>query len=165
MSKKFKNKRSKTKKLPKRVRVILLTKLDNLGDAGEIKLVKPGYARNYLLPRKLAELATASAVNSLEKRKTNILKGFDKNKEGALLLKEKIEKLSSEFLLDSTIGGVPYGSLTKKEIVEELKKSDIIIDKNQLKLLSPIKSFGEFELPVQLMAEVVAALKIKISAK
>lgn len=165
MATKTVKKKKKIVKIPKRAKVILLNKISNLGEAGEIKMVKPGYARNYLLPRKLAELAHKSAIKSLEKRKESILKLSDKKREEALLLQEKIKNLRLEFNLQSSIAGTPYGSIGKKDIIETLKENDIIIGKNQVHLFAPIKGFGNYKILIQLMPEVSAELKLMIKQK
>ena len=131
-----------------------------------IEDVSDGYARNYLLPKKLAILATPGSLEAAEKRKDQRQAELEKKK---LELKELSEKLSSQeivILADTGEGGKLFGSVTAADIATAVKKdTGIDLDKKKITLDEPIKMVGEYSVAVKLFQDISAKLKIKISSK
>jgi large subunit ribosomal protein L9 len=131
-----------------------------------VEEVSEGYARNYLIPRKLAVLATPQALAAAEKRKEAKRKELEKRKEEMQALAERLSSL--EILMEVEAGeeGKLFGSVTAADIVEALRKaSGIELDKRKVELTDPIKTVGEYKVSVKLFPEVVASLKVKVLAK
>lgn len=131
------------------MKVILLQDIKNLGRKWDTKEVSDGYARNFLLPKKLAEIATGSALKEVERLKekeaqaqkeglgkTQELAGILQGKEVVISAKEKEGKL--------------FGSISAKDIVKALKKDNIILSPSAVELKSPIKEIGEYEVKIKL---------------
>lgn len=143
------------------MRVILLENIPGLGRGGDLKTVSDGYARNYLLPKKLAILAIPQEIEKWKIR----LAGEEKQKiEGfqqAKLLKEKIESLHLEKSLTAE-GGEAFGSLRKENIIDFLRENGIELSKNAIELDRPIKKAGEYAVLISLHPEISATLKIAV---
>lgn len=146
--------------------VILLQDVKSLGKKGELVKINDGYARNYILPKKLGVEANAKNLNDLklqkaaeEKRKKEI---FDE----ATALGKEIEAKTLVMAIKSGEGGRTFGSISTKEIAAELKvQYNIEIDKKKLVLADPIKSVGTHTVGVKLHPEVTAELKVKVGEK
>jgi large subunit ribosomal protein L9 len=147
------------------LQVILQSDVPNLGASGELVKVRPGFARNFLLPRKLAVPATTAQVNRLNHEKAVALARADKNKKEAQALAEKIGTL--KIVLARSVGEDDklFGSVTTKEIENEVKKTGVAIDRKKMHLAEPLKALGTFEIPVRLMADVTATLKVEVVKK
>jgi len=131
-----------------------------------VEEVSEGYARNYLIPRKLAVVATPQALAAAEKRKEAKRKELEKKKEKMRVLAEKLSSL--EVLVEAEAGeeGKLFGAVTAADIVETLRKvSGIELDKRKVELGDPIKTVGEYKVSVKLFPEINATLKVKVSAK
>jgi large subunit ribosomal protein L9 len=146
------------------MKVLLIKDVKGLGKAGEIKNAKDGYARNYLIPKGFAKLATPEVIKEWEeeqKRKEEELK-----KELAKLneLKEKIE--STPIVIKHKLGanGQLYGAITNKEVAEALKEKGIEIDKKHIDM-KQIKSVGEYEVDVKLGHGIYAKLKLIVEGE
>ena len=145
----------------KQVEVLLVKDVPNLGKAGDVVKVRWGYAKNYLIPKGFALLATESVLKSYENIK--------KMKELSLQRrKKKMEKLASElskekllFVLKVNEEGKPYGSVSSSDIVKKLKEKGYNIDRSMVQIDS-ISDFGTFQIPIKLHPEVVANLKIVV---
>jgi len=145
----------------KQVEVLLVKDVPNLGKAGDVVKVRWGYAKNYLIPKGFALLATESVLKSYENIK--------KMKELSLQRKKKrMEKLAGElskekllFVLKVNEEGKPYGSVSSSDIVKKLKEKGYNIDRSMVQIDS-ISEFGTFEIPIKLHPEVMANLKIVV---
>jgi large subunit ribosomal protein L9 len=130
-----------------------------------IEEVSDGYARNYLLPKKLAALATPGNLAAAERRKEERRAELEKKR---LEQKELSEKLASQeitILADSGEGGKLFGSVTAADIADAVKKkTGIDLDKKKITLGEPIKMIGEYSVSVKLFQDISAKLKIKISS-
>lgn len=146
------------------MQVILLQDVKALGKKGEMVKVSEGYARNYLIPKNLAQPANAGNINNMKTQMA--AKDFHKAEEKAAAeaLKAKLDGATVTFSLKAGAGGKMFGSVTAKEISDELKRLfSTEIDKKKINLPVAIKSFGEYTAEIKLYPEVAA--KIKVFAK
>jgi large subunit ribosomal protein L9 len=143
-------------------RILLREDVDDLGARGEIVRVRAGYARNYLLPRKLAVEATSSNVKQIEGERAALLKKEASERTTAEGQAEQISKLVLEFKRKSGEQGALYGSVTSMDIAESLKERGYEIDRHRLHLREPIKRLGEFSVPLRLHREVSIDLQVKV---
>lgn len=146
------------------MQVILLQDVKSLGKKGEMVKVSEGYARNYLFPKKIAQEANTGNINNMNTQKA--AKEFHRAEEKAAAeaLKGKIDGVTVTFSLKAGAGGKMFGSITAKEIAEELKRLySIDIDKKKINLPVAVKGFGEYTAEIKLYPEVSA--KIKVFAK
>ena len=143
--------------------IVLLEDVKALGKKGQIVKVNDGYARNFILPKKLGVEATAKNLNDLKLQKANAAKIAAEQLAAAKELAEKIEKLSVTLKMKAGEGGKAFGSVSGKEIAaaaaDQLK---LDIDKKKLVLPDPIKTFGTHEVPVKLHKDVTAKLSVKV---
>ena len=144
-------------------KLLLREDVDDLGARGEIVRVRAGYARNYLLPRKLAVEATASNVKQIEQERARLLKKEAAERSTAEGQAEKIRSLVVEFKRKSGETGALYGSVTSMDIAEALKQRGYEIDRHRIHLAEPIKRLGEFAVPVRLHRDVSLDLKVKVA--
>ncbi|WP_461834054.1 50S ribosomal protein L9 [Desulfothermus sp.] len=144
------------------MRVILRTDIEKLGKLGEVVDVKPGYARNYLLPKKLAMLATPSNLKIFEHEKKKLEEKLNAERFKAKELAEKLEKERIEIQVRVGEGDKLYGSVTSSNIVDELAKRGFEIDRKKVELDKPIRSLGEYQIPVKLYPGVVATLNVSV---
>jgi large subunit ribosomal protein L9 len=141
------------------VRVIFL-------EDDRIEEVSEGYARNYLLPRKLAMVATPQALASAEKRREKRKAEIEQKRTEMQTLAEKLAATEIEVKADVGEGGKLFGSITSSDIAEAVKReTGIEIDRKKVELNEPLKIVGDYNVPVKLFQEVSATLKIKVSAK
>lgn len=144
------------------MKVVLLKDVKKLGKNHDIVDVSDGYANNYLIPRKMAIEATNQNISEATSKKGAINFKKQREREEAAIVKETIEKLVLEFRLKSYESGKLFGSITTKEISEELeKKINKKIDKRKIEV-ETIKQTGVYEAKVKLYESVIANLKIKV---
>jgi len=144
-------------------RILLREDVDDLGARGEIVRVRAGYARNYLLPRRLAVEATASNVKQIEQERAALLKKEATERTTAQGQAEQIRSLVLEFKRKAGEHGALYGSVTSMDIADALKERGYEIDRHRLHLREPLKRVGEFAVPMRLHREVTIDLQVKIS--
>jgi large subunit ribosomal protein L9 len=142
--------------------VLLREDIDNLGARGEIVRVKAGYARNYLLPRKLAVEATANNMRQIEGERAALAKREAKERSTAELQADQLRKLTLKFERKVGEAGVLYGSVTSIDIAHELKEQGYEIDRRKISLREPIKRFGNYQVPVRLHRDVTVELPISV---
>ena len=143
--------------------VILREHVDNLGRRGEIVKVADGYARNYLLPRKLALLATDGNKKQIERERVKFdAKEAEEQKVAAG--GGRRGSASVEVVIARKVGETEalYGSVTTADIAEALAAKGFEIDRRKLQLPEPIKKLGEFDVPVKLHRDVTVTLKVKV---
>src|SRR5882724_5135131 len=142
--------------------VILREHVDNLGRRGDLVKVADGYARNYLLPRKMALLATEGNKKVIEREKVK----FDaKEAEEQKVAQAVADRLgSAEIVIARKVGETDalFGSVTNADIAESLATKGFDIDRRKVQLHDPIKKLGEFTVPVKLHRDVTVALKVKV---
>ena len=146
-------------------RILLREDVDDLGARGEIIRVRAGYARNYLLPRKLAVEATTSNVKQIEQERAALLKKEAAERATAAGQGEQIAKLVLEFKRKSGEQGALYGSVTSMDIAEALQERGYEIDRHRIHLREPIKRLGDFTVPLRLHREVSIDLQVKVAAE
>jgi large subunit ribosomal protein L9 len=142
--------------------VLLKEDIDNLGGRGEVVSVKSGYARNYLLPRGFAILATKGNVRQVEQERKMLLKKAAEEKATAELQLEQMKSLSLTFERMAGESGTLFGSVTSIDVAAALEEKGYEIDRRQITLKSPIKELGEFTIPVKLHREVTLELPITV---
>src|SRR5205085_12387937 len=145
--------------------VILRETIDNLGRAGQVVKVAAGYARNYLLPKKLAYPATPGNLKVIEFERQSLLRKEGKQKEDAEKLLQMLEGV--EVTIRRKVGEhkALYGSVTNSDIADELEKKGFQIEKRKIHMDDHIKTLGEFSVPVRLFKDVTAHVKVKVEAE
>ena len=142
--------------------VLLREDIDNLGARGEIVRVKSGYARNYLLPRKLAVEATASNVKQIEGERAALAKREAKERSTAELQANQLKNLTLKFERKVGEAGVLYGSVTSMDIAHELQSQGYEIDRRKIVLREPIKRFGNYSVPMRLHRDVTVDIPVSV---
>jgi large subunit ribosomal protein L9 len=145
--------------------VILREHVDNLGRRGEVVRVADGYARNYLLPRKLALLATEGNKKQIEREKVKFDAREAEEQKVAQALAERIATIDVEISRKVGETDALYGSVTSSDIAEALAKKGLELDRRKLVLQDPIKKLGEFSIPAKLHREVTAQVKVRVVAE
>ena len=145
------------------MKVVLLQDVKSLGKKGELVNVSDGYARNFILPKKLGVEASSGNLNTLKLQKANEAKVAAENLAKAKEFAEELSKLTVVVKMKAGEGGRAFGSVSSKEIAEEAKKQHgVEIDKKKIVLPEAIKAFGAYEITVKLHPEVQAKLKVKV---
>ncbi len=143
--------------------IVLLEDVKTLGKKGQIVKVNDGYARNFILPKKLGVEATAKNLNDLKLQKANAERIAAQQLAEAKALAEKLSGLSVTISMKAGEGGRAFGSVSGKEIskaITDQLKMDI--DKKKFQLTDPIKTFGTHEVPIKLHRDVTAKLAVKV---
>lgn len=146
------------------MKVILKENIETLGHIGDVVKVAPGYARNYLVPKKLAIEATEKNAKALEHAKRQLAYKKNKELESAKLLAGKLEALVIELFHQAGEEGKLFGSVTNMEIAAFVHEQGFVIDRKKIQLAEPIKQVGEVMVPVKIHPEVTASLKVTIKA-
>lgn len=146
------------------VQLILREDVPNLGRTGDVVKVRAGYARNYLLPRRLAVEADQKNLRAFEHQKRLAMTRREAKKKEALSFKERIEALSITIAAHAGEEGKLFGSVTNIDVEKALHEQGFDIDRRRIMLTDPIKQLGEFTVPVRLEPEVEATLKITVAA-
>lgn len=145
------------------MKVILLQDVKGTGKKGELHEVSDGYARNFLLPRKLAQNATTQAVGEMKSKQEANAYHEEMNRQAAENLSVKLSSLTVKIQAKAGAGGRLFGAVTNKEVAEELSKlAGQEIDKKKVSLSSDIKAYGEFEAAVKLYKGITAAVKVVV---
>ena len=147
------------------MKIILTKDLENLGKAGALVEVKPGYGRNYLLPRGMAVPATAKNVRQLEHEKAGILSRASKYRSNMDAQAKKLGTLELKFARKVGEQDKLFGSVTSKDIHEQLQAQGYEVERKQIHLPEPLKVLGTHEVEVKLHPEVVARLRVSIAAE
>jgi large subunit ribosomal protein L9 len=145
--------------------VLLREDVENLGARGEIVKVKAGYARNYLLPRKLAVQATTSNVKQIEQERAALMRREAKERSGAEGQAALLKSITLNFVRKVGEHGILYGSVTSMDITEALKDKGFEIDRRRINLREAIKETGEFSVSVRLHREVSVEVPVVVSAE
>ena len=148
------------------MQVILKKDVQNLGEAGELVNVKDGYARNFLIPKNYAEIATEGALKNREQNLARIQAKQEKLHQEALAKAAEIEKLGQiELSAKAGESGKLFGTITTKKLCEELKeKANIEVDRKTVSLNAPINKIGEFTMLIKLTSKVRTELKVIVTA-
>jgi large subunit ribosomal protein L9 len=144
------------------MQIILQEDIDKLGHRGDIVTVKPGYARNFLLPRKLAIEATTGNMKALERIRTSLAKKTANELDAAQKQAALINGVSARFTRKTGENDQLFGSVTSGDIAEALASQGFKIDKRQIQLKEPIKALGEYPVTVKIFREVTAEIKVHV---
>jgi large subunit ribosomal protein L9 len=147
------------------MQIILTTDVENLGKAGELVSVRPGYGRNYLVPRGMAVTATVKNKNRLDHEKALIERRVAKERATANDIATRINGMTLQFERQVGEDEKLFGSVTSRDIQEQLKKANVEIDHRWVALDGAIKALGKYEVPVKLAAGVTATLKFWVVGK
>ena len=143
--------------------IVLLEDVKALGKKGQVVKVNDGYARNFILPKKLGVEATAKNLNDLKLQKANEAKIAAEQLAAAKELGEKLEKSSVTVANKAGEGGRAFGSVSSKEIGKAIQEQlGLDVDKKKIVLNDPIKAIGSFEVPIKLHKDVTAKLAVKV---
>jgi len=143
--------------------VILLENIKNLGKIGSKVKVANGYARNFLLKQKKALVASKENLEIFEKKKDELNKINQNQKEVALKIKKTIDKFELKIQKNSMEGGALYGSLSIKEIIQNLESNNFKnISASMIEIKEAIKKIGDYNVKINLHAEVQASIKLKV---
>jgi len=147
------------------MKVILKKDVSNLGRSGDIKTVKDGYARNFLMPRGLVETATPGALSAWKNSADKRAKRVAGENEALGGLAKRLGAITLSFSRPVSEEGVMFGSVAKSDIIKNLAAADIEIDKDMIRLPASIKAVGTFEVEIVLKADIAAKIKVAVSAQ
>ncbi|AEH45546.1 ribosomal protein L9 [Thermodesulfatator indicus DSM 15286] len=144
------------------MQVILKEYVPNLGAPGDVVTVKPGYARNYLIPKGLAIPASKKSLKAIERERQIILAKAERIRRKLMSEAERLNEVELEIPQRVVEEDRLYGSVSATEIVNALKEKGFEIAKKQVLLEEPIKKLGEYVVPIKLSADVTAHIKVKV---
>jgi large subunit ribosomal protein L9 len=147
------------------MQIILMDNVEHLGKVGDVVKVKDGFARNYLLPREKAMLATPGNIKRIEKEKTKRLAKYDEEKKAALVEAEKLSKVSLTIAVEVNDQEKLYGAISETEILKALEAEGVKVEKRQLVIEKPIEDLGIFEIGVKLHQEAIAKIRLWVTKK
>jgi len=147
------------------MQIILTQDVANLGKAGELVSVRPGYGRNFLVPRGYAVTASVANKNRLEHERALIEKRVAKERASATEIATRINGMTLQF--ERMVGEDEklFGSVTSRDIADQLKKANVDIDHRWIELDGSVKALGKYEVPVRLAVGVIATLKFWVVGK
>lgn len=147
------------------MKVILRQDIHNLGRAGDVKEVRDGYGRNYLLPRQLVELATPGALKNWQLGADRRTQRVAKETAAAKNIADKMTGMTLSFTRDVAEGGQMFGSVSKADIAKSLKAAGHEIEKDCIELPAPVKVVGDTEVVIKLKPGVEAKIKVRVAPK
>lgn len=147
------------------MQIILTQDVEHLGKAGELVSVRPGYGRNYLVPRGMAVSATVRNKNRLDHEKALIERKVAKERANATEIAAKLNAMTLQFERNVGEDEKLFGSVTNRDIAEQLKRAGVEIDHRTIQLDQAVKALGKYETPVRLAAGVTANLKFWVVSK
>ena len=144
------------------MQIILQEDIEKLGHRGDIVTVKPGYARNFLLPRKLAIEATAGNMKALERIRTSLSKKTATEMDAAQKQAELLNGVSIKFTRKTGENDHLFGSVTSADVAESLEAQGFKIDKRQVQLAEPIKALGEYPVSIKVFRDITASVNVHV---
>jgi large subunit ribosomal protein L9 len=144
------------------MQIILQEDVDKLGNRGDVVTVKPGYARNFLLPHKLAIAATPGNMKALERIRGALAKKTATELDSAKKQAELLSGVSLKFRRKTGENDQMFGSVTTADIAEGLKVQGFEVDKRQIQLKDPVKALGEYPVTIKVFRDVTAEIKIHV---
>jgi len=144
------------------MQIILQEDVDKLGHRGDVVTVKPGYARNFLLPHKLAVEATAGNLKAIERIRTSLAKKTATELEAAQKQAELLNGVSVKFTRKTGENDQMFGSVTTADVADGLAAQGFKIDKRQVQLGDPIKIIGESTVTIKVFRDVTAQIKVSV---
>ena len=145
--------------------IILTENVENLGKVGDVKKVKNGYARNYLIPRSLALVASANNLKRIEKEKAKKLALYEEHKKQAQQKADELAKVSITVAVEVNDQEKLYGAVTESEILHALEAEGQKVEKKSLVIEKQIEELGIFEVGVKLHPEVIAKIRLWVTKK
>ncbi|MEW6264201.1 MAG: 50S ribosomal protein L9 [Thermodesulfobacteriota bacterium] len=142
--------------------IVLIKDVDNLGLTGQVVRVADGFARNKLIPARLALEATTGNLKRLEKQRAEFAQRAQKEKERAKDLARQIQALRLTIAQKAGEKDKLYGSVTSMDLAAAMAERNVNVDKRRIKMAEPIKMLGEHEIPIKLHPEVTAVLKVSV---
>jgi large subunit ribosomal protein L9 len=144
------------------MQIILQEDIEKLGNRGDVVTVKPGYARNFLLPHKLAIEATAGNMKALERIRGSLAKKTATELDAAKKQAELLTGVSLKFTRKTGENDQMFGSVTTADIADGLKAQGFEVDKRQIQLKDPVKALGEYPVTVKVFRDIIAEIKIHV---
>ncbi len=145
--------------------IILTENVENLGQVGDVKKVKNGYARNYLIPRSLAVVASVGNTKRIEKEKAKKFALYEENRKKAQGKADELAKISITVAVEVNDQEKLYGAITESEILKALEAEGQKIEKKSLMIEKSIEELGIFEVGVKLHPEVIAKIRLWVTKK
>ena len=145
--------------------IILLDKIDNLGNVGDVVTVKPGYARNYLFPKGLAVRSSKRNIAFVEEKRKNIELKIAKEEQASQAIFDSLKNV--EILMQVEVGENDklFGSVTAMDLQKALYEQNIEIEKQDILLDNPIKSLGEYDIPIKVTSSLKQNIKVSVVKK
>ena len=145
--------------------IILLDKIDNLGNVGDVVTVKPGYARNYLFPKGLAVRSSKRNIAFVEEKRKNIELKIAKEEQASQAIFDSLKNV--EILMEVEVGENDklFGSVTTMDLQKALNEQNIEIEKQDILLDNPIKSLGEYDVPIKVTSSLKQNIKVNVVKK
>lgn len=145
--------------------IILLDKIDNLGNVGDVVTVKPGYARNYLFPKGLAVRSSKRNIAFVEEKRKNIELKIAKEEQASQAIFDSLKNV--EILMEVEVGENDklFGSVTAMDLQKALHEQNIEIEKQDILLDNPIKSLGVYDIPVKVTSSLKQNVKVSVVKK
>ena len=145
--------------------IILLDKIDNLGNVGDVVRVKPGYARNYLFPKGLAVRSSKRNIAFVEEKRKNIELKIAKEEQASQAIFDSLKNV--EILMQVEVGENDklFGSVTAMDLQKALYEQNIEIDKQDILLDNPIKSLGAYDIPIKVTSSLKQNIKVSVVKK
>jgi large subunit ribosomal protein L9 len=144
------------------MQIILQEDIDKLGHRGDVVTVKPGYARNYLLPRKLAVEATEGNLKAIERIRASLAKKTATELEAAQKQSDLLNGVALKFTRKTGENDQMFGSVTSADVAEGLAAQGFKIDKRQVQLAEPIRIIGESQVTIKVFRDVTAQIKVTV---
>ena len=144
------------------MQIILQEDVDKLGNRGQVLEVADGYARNYLLPHKLALPATPGNMKQLDRMRTTFAKREATEQESAQKLAEALAGISVTLSRKAGDNDQLFGSVTSADIADALEAQGVTIDRKKIQLDTPIKLVGEYQVPIKIFREIGATVKVAV---
>ena len=147
------------------MKVLLIKTVDSLGTPGEVVNVASGYARNYLLPKKLAVVATTGSLKMAVSLKAAAVAREKEQNKAAEALAEKLRQVTLTFTATADENGQLYGGIGEREISAALQEKNFEIDKQQILLESHIKNLGEHKVQIKILSDLVETVNVEVKAQ
>jgi large subunit ribosomal protein L9 len=150
--------------MAQQVKLILREDVPNLGQAGDVVTVRPGYARNYLLPQGKAMPATEGRIAEVEHHRRVVAERMERERRSQEAQRDRIQGVSLRVEVLAGEEGKLFGSVTAAQIAELLAAKGVEVDRRKIELAEPIKQVGEHEISVRLFRDVIAKVKLEVAA-
>jgi len=145
------------------MQIILLEKIANVGDLGDVVKVRQGYARNYLIPQGKAKRATPENLKAIEDKRSELEQAATERLAAARALAERLEGMAIQVTQKAGVDGRLFGSVTNIDIVDALKSQGVEIERSMIRMSAgPLKQIGDYPLTVALHTDVVAHINVSV---